>query len=354
MQRHFAIKLVSLMSVLLFACGTPVCGQQPQGDIAGGAAFLLQARPANPKSRGRAVKSAVAPSETATNSNKTVAKADELEDALALGNSLRDRNPPDLESAEQAYRLAIKLWPRDPRPYTGLGNVLYDQKRYAEAAETYREALRLSAPRSGIGGLIGGIQSGGLMAGPSAGGRELKMNLVLILIQQNDFAAAESELRNATKPDSTDPSWMAALGSVLYLQGQFQEAADYFEQAHKMDPRNEKYDELRNESLARSKSASLRDEEMSKALTQTEWRVSTLQNGVCRLEAEGALRCDNSGRAFHQQMSWRIKEGLLDLFTRSGPTTADRCTGAKQTNQIRVKCFMGNELVQEIWTPKTN
>lgn len=348
-RRNFRNNVGLLMGVLLLAHGFSVCGQQgspPQTDIVGGAAFLLEGRPPNPKPRNGAARS-----ETASDPSS---KTDNVEDALALGNSLRDRKPPDLKSAERAYRLGIKLSPRDPRPYTGLGNVLYDQKRYAEAAETYREALRLSAPQNGAGAFVRRSRPDSRLEISVSGRRELRLDLVLILMQQNDYPAAESELRKGTRLDFLEPSWLAALGSVLYLQGQFAEAADYFEQAGKADPEDARYHELRKESLAKSASALAVDGEVSRALTLTEWRVSSLQNGICRLERDGALRCDNSGRPFHEQMSWRIKEGLLDLFTRTGPATSDRCTGTMQADQIRMKCLMGNTLVQEIWTRKTN
>jgi len=38
-------------------------------------------------------------------------KEDMIEDAIALGNSARDSNPPRYEDAERAYKLAAKLEP---------------------------------------------------------------------------------------------------------------------------------------------------------------------------------------------------------------------------------------------------
>src|SRR4029079_2226342 len=102
------------MKTFLFcflACSTTVAllavenlGQltRPVRDPVGGASILF-AHPQNPSTR--------RPPQTANTAG------DNVDDAIALGNAARDRKPPDLASAERAYRLAWKLNPNDPRPH---------------------------------------------------------------------------------------------------------------------------------------------------------------------------------------------------------------------------------------------
>src|SRR6185369_12958284 len=151
------LNVLVVMGLLLLASGMRASGQQtarrPPEDIVGGASLLLETRPQNPRPRGRSGPGGPSkniPTAPKPAAEESASKTDELEDALALGNALRDRKPPDFQSAEKAYRLGIKLDPEDPRPYAGLGNILYDQKRYSEASDAYREALRLATPRGGI------------------------------------------------------------------------------------------------------------------------------------------------------------------------------------------------------------
>ena len=80
-----------------------------------------------------------------------------VEDAIELGNSARDGNPPRYQDAERAYRLAAKLDPKDPRPYLGLGNIFYDQGQLSKAATAYRQAVVLG--RLGNRDMLGGRNS---------------------------------------------------------------------------------------------------------------------------------------------------------------------------------------------------
>jgi len=68
--------------------------------------------------------------------------------ALSLGDEQRAANPPRYADAEKAYTLAASL-SKDARPYVGLGNLYYDQKKYAEAEAAYRRAGQLN-PADGI------------------------------------------------------------------------------------------------------------------------------------------------------------------------------------------------------------
>ncbi|MGB9181743.1 MAG: tetratricopeptide repeat protein, partial [Pyrinomonadaceae bacterium] len=133
-----------------------------------------------------------------------------IEDAIALANSARDANPPRYEDAHRAYKLAAKLEPKDPRPYIGLGNILFDQKRYAEAAKAYLKALKLGVPKdvSGAGKPPKGAQDAGNKAAyriyppyiffiNSYQGGELHAYVGVAFIQNRGWAKAESEFAQA-------------------------------------------------------------------------------------------------------------------------------------------------------------
>lgn len=121
-------------------------------DIRGGASLLFQHH--NPPVRGRqdskrsakqAAPNTLRSDQSSESSSKSLQDQDinfAVEEALALGNSARDDKPPRYQDAERLYRLAAKLDPKDRRPHIGLGNVFYDQKHYAEAAEAGRKPRR--------------------------------------------------------------------------------------------------------------------------------------------------------------------------------------------------------------------
>ncbi len=80
-----------------------------------------------------------------------------VEAALEHGNSARDSKPPDFAEAERAYKLAANLAPEDERPFIGLGNIYYDQKRDEEAITAYRKALELQPKNRSVFEAIGDI-----------------------------------------------------------------------------------------------------------------------------------------------------------------------------------------------------
>ncbi len=65
---------------------------------------------------------------------------DRVEELLERGNNARDARR--FSEAEEAYRNALGLKPRDSRAAYGLGNVYTDQSQWAEAEQAYREAVQ--------------------------------------------------------------------------------------------------------------------------------------------------------------------------------------------------------------------
>lgn len=67
---------------------------------------------------------------------------EQVDDAIELGNE--QRKAQRYSAAEQAYRLAVRLDPKDARAYVGLGNIYFDLNKYTEAVDFYSEAIRLN------------------------------------------------------------------------------------------------------------------------------------------------------------------------------------------------------------------
>src|SRR6266850_547731 len=145
---QFRVVMLSLVIFLPSVSG--LFNRAASQDILGGASLVFIKHPKNPPVRPRVLRAKAQPTSSAiptptpktekNNSATNEEMADEVEDALALGNSARDAEPPRYQDAERAYRLASKLDDKDPRPYLGLANLWYDQKNYQLAAEMYREA----------------------------------------------------------------------------------------------------------------------------------------------------------------------------------------------------------------------
>jgi tetratricopeptide (TPR) repeat protein len=263
------LRSIALISALLLAFGPNMAQDQ---DISGGAAGLSLPRPANPRVRNRknqsppdtkagilssagsTVKTAEPPAaaeKLQAKESKNQSKAElreETEDALALGNSARDAKPPRYEDAERAYKLAAKLSPKDPRPHVGLGNIYYDQKRYAEAAEHYRTALRLPQVAV-IGALIGGLVGGGkgavvgaaIGANVPGGYAYLHAYTGESLLRQQKWAEAEIELKQAIARPPDNAQFYALLGYAQFEQKKYSEAVASYEKAVQLEPQNAVY-----------------------------------------------------------------------------------------------------------------
>ena len=141
-------KLSILAACAALALASAARAQEAGGDLGGGAGIF---RPKNPETSrrrtGPGIKPPTARKSPATGGGKAGNKAPALppevveerfEDALDEGNQARDARK--YMEAEQSYRAASQLKPKDWRGWYGLGNVYADQQRWDEAESAYKQA----------------------------------------------------------------------------------------------------------------------------------------------------------------------------------------------------------------------
>ena len=208
---HRAKSVLILISLLL--CVGVARGQETSGDLSGGAGIF---RPRNPESKRRTNPARPVARPTRPNPAEIEAR---FEDQLSDGNDARDARKYAL--AETAYRLAIKLKPRDPRGSYGLGNVFADQQRWDEAETAYREALNSS---------------------PANIEALLALSFVLVqpqtgAINAKRFADAEDFAHRATGLQPNNAVAFDRLGVAMVARGIFNSDAEAaFRRALQLDP----------------------------------------------------------------------------------------------------------------------
>jgi tetratricopeptide (TPR) repeat protein len=270
-MRKAKFQPLSLSVLLIISLVTSSPAAPRNQDQLGGASLIFIARPNNPPVHKRAAKAQVkspgsspVKPETKPQTEKHDAvsapdMSDEVEDALALGNSARDAEPPRYQDAEKAYWLAAKLDSQDPRPYLGLANLWYDQKNYQAAAKMYREATDRMEPKKsslGIGKMLGGLSSKATVGDNQnrstvAKSAEAHAYAGSALLQAGLFTEAEAQLRLATNQGSTNGQSFAMLGYGLFQQKKYAEATEALKRAVALSPDNDAYKKLLAESETR-------------------------------------------------------------------------------------------------------
>lgn len=142
-----------------------------------------------------------------------------FEEALEQGNKARDER--NYAVAEESYRRAAQLKPRDSRAIYGLGNIFIDQQLWDEAEKAYRQALALNANNA-----------------------ETLIALSFVLIQPNRggslaarFEEAETIVRKAIELENDNPLALDQLGVVLELRGIIDvETEKAYRRAIELDP----------------------------------------------------------------------------------------------------------------------
>jgi Flp pilus assembly protein TadD len=121
-----------------------------------------------------------------------------------------------LRVAEEHYRKAIALDPRNGDALNNLGAALVALGHDGDAAQAYEKAIE-SQPQNPIP----------------------YVNLAMVRGRQGDDAAAERHLRRASELDPRNAQVFADLGTALARQGKLLEAIEVFERALSLDPSNE-------------------------------------------------------------------------------------------------------------------
>lgn len=338
-------RIVVTISILV----TAVCismGHQQDGtkDIIGGATLFK--RPQNPPTR--RVKRKTASRQAAVREEKSASSKndevnDKVEDALALGNSARDREPPDLPSAERAYRLAWKLNPNDPRPYVGLGNVYMDQERYDEAAKAYKEAIRLTVAQSqGWEGLRGADMGRDSLRSAA----EWRSYSAMARIRGGDLMYGELELRDAILNGPKNARWHALLAYDLYLQKRFAASATAYGEATRLDPT---YKKLLADATIKAKGSTVQDLKLTKNLEgmtlEVRADVGGVRKGHCRLMTRNRMACSWLTRsAPRDYKSWKVQDGLFQI-----KATGSVCIGEPRQEHIYLKCRSREMEMAEVW-----
>ena len=250
---------LSLFIFLPLVSGLPVeaTSQEPLG----GASLVFIKRPKNPPVAPRALRAKAQPTGSTTSApapqtekNNSAAKdemADAIEDALALGNSARDAEPPRYPDAEKAYKLAAKLDDKDPRPYLGLANLWYDQKNYQAAAQMYREATERMTPKKApfLGAFMSKSEVKGTIWATTNRG-EVRAYFANALLQLGLVAQAQTELQSTISEDPKNAESYALLGYCFVRQKKYAEAVAVLKKALELSPNTPEYKQLLDEAVA--------------------------------------------------------------------------------------------------------
>lgn len=127
-----------------------------------------------------------------------------------------------IEEAAAHYREAIRLEPRHIRAHFNLGNLRFQQGRYAEAIPPFEQALRLDPDDE---------QTRRVLA-------TTHFNIANSLWRQANRDEAVREYRAAIRYRPEDAGFERALGMVLLEQGRHEEAAAALVRSVELDPTN--------------------------------------------------------------------------------------------------------------------
>ncbi|WP_457636987.1 tetratricopeptide repeat protein [Oceanithermus sp.] len=119
----------------------------------------------------------------------------------------------DLKKAEEAYKKALELEPKDPIVHYNLAQVYLSEGRLDEALEMLRKGVELD-PESA----------------------QLQLLYGKALTVKGDLAKAEGAFKKGTKLDPLNASAWLSLGQVYYLEKKYDEAAKALSNSIELDP----------------------------------------------------------------------------------------------------------------------
>jgi tetratricopeptide (TPR) repeat protein len=200
-----------------------VRGQDVGAEVGGGAGIF---RAKNPETKKRTTKPLTPVTKPGTNrppsrSNRPSAAnlEDRIEDLLDKGNTARDERR--FADAEESYKGVLKLKPRDARGAYGLGNVYSDQQRWDEAEAAYRNAVQW-APTSPDAYVALSV----LLVQPRSGADNAKR-----------LADAETFARRSVQIDPKNPVGWDRLGVALQARNLLNSETEHsYRRAIELDP----------------------------------------------------------------------------------------------------------------------
>jgi len=208
---------VFAFSLGLSLAGISALGQDVGADVGGGAGIF---RAKNPEAKKRTVRTAPTTRRGGTRTNAGNSGAeDRIEDLLDKGNQFRDARR--FAEAEDSYRSILKISARDGRAAYGLGNIFSDQQRWEEAEAAYRNAALWSP--TNVDALVA---------------------LSVVLVQPRTgagnasrFADAENFARRAVQLQPKNAVAWDRLGVALQARGLFNnETENAYRRAVELDP----------------------------------------------------------------------------------------------------------------------
>jgi tetratricopeptide (TPR) repeat protein len=209
--------LAAIITALVSLSAITARAQETGGELGGGAGIF---RPKNPETK----RNTTSPPKPATRPNRpagpsTAELEARFEAALDAGNDARDARK--FTQAEQSYRAASRIKPRDARGPYGLGNVFSDQQRWEDAEKAYRQAVGISLANADALLALSFV-----LVQPRTGAANAKM-----------FAEAETLARRATQLQPNNAVAFDRMGVAMIARGIFnQDTEAAFRRAVELDP----------------------------------------------------------------------------------------------------------------------
>jgi tetratricopeptide (TPR) repeat protein len=224
-MRANAMLRAVLMSVA-FCLGVSLCvvgvvAQDVGGEVGGGAGIFRAKNPETKKKPNKPLTPVTKPSNRSTSRTRATNPnvEERIEDLLEKGNGYRDERK--FAEAEESYQGVLKLKPRDARAAYGLGNIYADQQRWENAEAAYRNAVQW-APMDGDAYVALSV----ILVQPRVGGDNAKR-----------FADAETFARRSVQIDPKNAVGWDRLGVALQARNLVNSETEHsYRRAIELDP----------------------------------------------------------------------------------------------------------------------
>ncbi len=154
----------------------------------------------------------------ALSENERVIRAYQLSDSVQLpeGFIFDNKENLDLPAAEKKMRVAVRLSPLEAILRNKLGNVLFREKKYAEAAELFKQSLKIDESDNTARSFIG-----------------------MIDLQTGRYAEARKIFEELTETNALSYDWQFNLGIAYKNLKNYNSALERFEAAQRVSPDGE-------------------------------------------------------------------------------------------------------------------